>query len=117
MNGEAAIAPGGIAAIARRDHVMQRKTLALWRRRPAGRAVHARQPPFRDDLRLRDGLEIDHAKDVVGEPVEMRRHIGIAPARPPQPVDAEAGHLEERDLAHLVRLRYVVDREAAAEFL
>ena len=45
----------------------------------------------------------------------MRRHIGVAPAWPPEPVDAEARHLEERNFAHLARLRDVMDRQAAAE--
>ena len=83
----------------------------------ARRAVHSRQPPARDDLGLGDRIEVDDAKDVIGEAVEVRGDVGVAAARPPQPVDPEPGHLEERDLAHLRRLGDVVDREARTEFL
>ena len=62
-------------------------------------------------------LQIDDAQDVIGEAVEMRRDVGVASARPPQAVDAEAGHLEERDLLHLRRAGDVVDAQARAELL
>src|SRR5882757_8392192 len=115
MDGETAIAPGAIAELARDDHVMQRVALALWRgRHVAGGAVHARQPPFRDDDGPGDLDEIDDAKTMVSEAVEMRRDIGIAPAHPGQPVDAKPGHFEKRDLLHLAWLGNVVDGKPAA---
>ena len=80
-------------------------------------AVHPRQPPARDDLRLSNGVEVDHAQNVIGEAVEVRRDIGIAAARPPEAIDAEARNLEERDLAHFARLRDVVDGKPRAELL
>src|SRR3979490_194333 len=116
MDGETAIAPGAITELARDDHVMQRVALALWRGRHfAGGAVHARQPPFRDDDGLGDLVEIDDTKTMIGEAVEMRRDIGIAPAHPGQPVDAKPGHFEKRDLLHLAGPGDVVDRKTAAE--
>ena len=115
---EAAVAPRAVAAIARDDHVVQRDALARCEcGRLAAGAVHAGQPPLRHDFRLRDVLQIDDAQDVIGVAVEVRGDVGVAAARPPQPVDAEARHLEEGDLAHLARLRDVVDAQARAELL
>ena len=118
VDGEAAVAPARVAAIAGDDHVMQREALALRRGvRFAAGAVHAGQPPARDDLGLHRVLHVDDDEDRVGEAVEMRRDIGIASAGPPQPVDADARHLEERDLARLRGTRDVVDRKPGAERL
>ena len=90
-----------------------------WRERGrlAPGAVHARQPPLRHDLRLRDVLQIDDAHDVIGVAVEMRGDVRVPAARPPEPVDPEAGHLEERDLPHLGGFRDVVDAEPRPELL
>ena len=63
------------------------------------------------------GLQIDNAQDAVGEPVEMRRDIGIAAASPPQPVDPESRHLQEGDLARLRGAGNVMDGKAGAERL
>ena len=118
MYREPAIAPGGIAAIAGSDHVMQCDTPSLrHRRRLAPRPMHAGQPPARHDLRFGDFLQIDDAQNVVGETVEMRGNVGIAPARPPQPVDAEARHFQEGNLLHLCRTGDVVNAQARAELL
>ena len=119
VNREPAVAPRRVAAVARDDHVMQRVALALRRRRRfAAGPVHAGQPPARHDLRLRDVGEIDDAENVIREAVEMRGHVRVAAAGPPQPVDADAGHLEKRDLARLCRVRVdVEDRQARAERL
>ena len=115
---EPAVAPRRIAAIAGGDHVMQRHPAARGQRRLlAGRPIHAGQPPARHDLRLGDVVQIDDAEDVIGEAVEMRGNVRVAPARPPQPVDAEAGHFEEGDLLHLRRARDVVNAQARAELL
>ena len=105
MNREARIAPGAVAEITGDDHVVERGAFALGHdRRFAAGAVHARQPPARDDLGLRDRLQVDDAEDVIGEAVEVRGYIGVTASRPPEPVDAQARHLEKRDLAHLGRL-------------
>src|SRR5258707_15451270 len=113
MDRETAVAPGAIAAIAGDDHMMQRVALALGR--AVGffpRAPHAGKPRLRDELRLQDVLQIDDREDVVGVAVEMRRAIRIAPAGPPQAIDAETRHLEESDLARLCGIGLdVVDRE------
>src|SRR6266850_8444881 len=45
----------------------------------------------------------------------MRRDIGVSTSRPPGPVDAEAGDLEEGDFAKLAWLGYVMDAEPRAE--
>jgi hypothetical protein len=98
--------------------VVQRVALALRRgRRFAGGAVHAGQPPPRHDLGLGHILQVDDAEDVIGEAVEVRGDVGVASARPPQPVDPQTRHLEERDLFHLRRARQIVDAEAGAELL
>ena len=78
MDGESAIAPRRIAAVTGGDHVMQGDALAFGQVRLAGGAVHAGQPPFGDDLRLGDVLQVDNAQDVVGEAVEVRRDMGVA---------------------------------------
>ena len=111
VNRESAIAPRAVAAIAGGDHVMQRDALAL------GAASASRRP--RGSCRAATSCETISGlvmfcrstmhEDVVGEAVEVRRDVGVAPARPPQAVDAEAGHFEERDLAHLAGLGDVVD--------
>ena len=62
-------------------------------------------------------LQIDDAEDVIGETIEMRGNVRVASARPPQPVDAEAGHFEERDLLHLRRTGDVVNAQTRSEFL
>ena len=101
MDGETAVTPGAIAQLAGDDHVMQRVTLAFGRcRHFAGRAVHARQPPFRDDDRLGNFLEVDDTQAVIGKAVEVRRNIGITSAHPGQPVDAKSRHFQKRDLSH-----------------
>ena len=52
-----------------------------------------------------DVLRSTMHENVVGEPVEVRRHVRVAAAGPPQPIDADAGHLEERDLARFGGIR------------
>jgi hypothetical protein len=79
--------------------------------------MHAGQPATRHDLRPSDVLQVYDAQNVVDEPVEMRGDVGVAPTRPPQPVDAESGHLEECDLPHPRRARDMVDTQARAELL
>ena len=80
--------------------------------------MHAGQPPARDDLRLRDVLQVDDAENVIGEAVEVRRHVRVAAAGPPEPVHADAGHLEERNLARLRgTFRDIEDRKTGAERL
>ena len=97
---------------------MQRNAAARrHRRRLAGSAIHARHPPSRHDLGLRDVLQIDNAEDVIGEPIEMRCDIGIATTGPPQAINPEARHFEKRNLLHLGRTRNVMDAEAGTEFL
>ena len=54
---------------------------------------------------------------MVGEAIEVRRDVGVAPARPPQAVDAEPRDLEEGDLAHLGGFGDIVNREPGTEFL
>ncbi len=118
VNRESAVAPRAVAAIAGDDHVMQRDALApLERVGLAAGAMHAGQPPLRHDLRLRDVLQIDDGEDVIRVAVEVHREIRIASAGPPQAVDAEAGDLEKRDLAHVRRLRDVVDAQSRSELL
>ena len=117
-DGEAAIAPRAVAQIAGNDHVVQRGPLAFRQHRCfTGRAVHAGQRPARDDFRLGDVLQVDDGEDVIGVAVEMRGHVGVAPAGPPDAVDAQAGHFEKGDFPHLGGLGNIVDRQAGAEFL
>ena len=104
VDGEAAVTPCRITTVAGRDHVVERDSPSCGKHRGlAGRPIHAGQPPARDDLRLRDLFHIDDAEDVVDEAVKMRGHVRIAPARPPQTVDAKARDLEKGDLLHLRR--------------
>ena len=79
--------------------------------------MHAGQPPLRHDLRLRDVLQIDDGEDVIRVAVEVHGQIRIAAAGPPQAVDAEAGDLEKRDLAHVRGLRDVVDAQPRSKLL
>ena len=119
VEGQPAVSPCAVAAGAGGQHVVQRHPLARpawWTSRPAA-AVHARHPPPRHDLGLGDRLQIHDAQDVIQEAVEVRGHVRVAPAGPPQPVDAQPRHLQERDLPHLRRLGQVVDAEAGAELL
>ena len=84
VDGEAAVAPGSVAAIASRNHVMQGNAAARRQgRRLASRAIHPGHPPAPHDFGLGNVLQVDHAENVIGETVEMRGHRGIASARPP----------------------------------
>ncbi len=78
----------------------------------AGGDVHARQPVFAGQLRLRRVCHVDGDEDVVGKAVEQRRGIGPAPADVPDAVQAGAVDRHEADLLRLVGLRDVVDRHA-----
>ena len=118
MNGEATIAPGSVAAIAGRNHVMQGHAAARRQgRRLAGRAIHAGHPPAPHNFGLGDVLQVDHAEKVIGETIKMRGNRGIAPAGPPQAIDAEAGHFEKGDFPHLGGTGNIVNAQARPEFL
>ena len=54
---------------------------------------------------------------MVGETIKMRRNEGVASARPPQAVDAEALHFEKGNFLHLGRTGNVVNAQARTEFL
>ena len=54
---------------------------------------------------------------MVGETIKMRRHEGVASAGPPEPVDAETLHFEERNLLHLSGTGNIVDAQTRPEFL
>src|SRR5437867_4948606 len=86
-------------------------------RRLAGRPIHARQPPTRHNLGFGDVLEVDDRENVVGETIKMRRNEGVASARPPQAVDAEALHFEKGNLLHLGRTGNVVNAQTRTESL
>src|SRR5258708_28745907 len=104
------VAPGAITKLAGDDHVMQRIALALWRGRHfAGRAIHARQPPFRDDDWLGDFLEVDDTKAMIRETVEVRRNMGIAPAHPGQAVYPHSRHFRKPSPSAFSGLGDVVD--------
>ncbi len=76
-------------------------------------AIHSRHPPASHNFRLGYVLQINHAEKVVGEPVKMRRNRGVAPARPPQAIHAQARHLEKGDLPHLGGPGDIVNRNRA----
>ena len=103
VNREAAVAPRAVAAIAGHDHVMQRVALALRRASAPRRAARFMPGSHHFDTisRLGDVLQIDDAQDVIGEAVEVRGDVRVAAAGPPQAIDADARHVEERDLARL----------------
>ncbi len=86
-------------------------------RRLAGGGVHAGDPPAADLLRARRVRHVDDHQDVVGEAVEQRRGIGIAPADPPDAVQAETGHLHRADLSRIGRIGNVVDIHAGGVVL
>ena len=72
----------------------------LQRGRFAGLPVHSRKPPLPYDLRFRDVLEIRDCEKVIRESVEVYCEIRVAPSRPPQAIDAKAGHFKECDFLH-----------------
>ena len=73
MDGEAAVAPGSVAAIAGRNHVMQgHSPPGRQGRRLARRAIHPRHPPTPHNFGLRNILEVHHAENVIGEAIDMR---------------------------------------------
>src|SRR5262245_40584044 len=112
VNCQPAIAPRAVAAISGRDHMMKRHPTACRHSRSlSGSAIHTGKPPTRDDLRLRGVLEIDNAKNMVCETVEMRRNVGVADTGPPKQIDPNAGHLQERDLLHCPRPGDVMNAE------
>ena len=118
MDGEATIAPGSVAAIARGNHVMQGNAAARRQsRRLAGRAIHAGHPPAPHNFGLGDVLQVDHAEKVIGEAVKMRGDRGVAPAGPPQAIDAQARHFEKGDFPHLGGTGNIVNAQARPEFL
>ena len=118
MDRETAVAPGSIAAIPGRNHVMQGHAAARrQRRRLAGRAIHPRHPPAPHDFRLGNVLQVDHAQKVIGETIEMRGNRGVASAGPPQAIDAQTGHFEKSDFPHLRGTGNIVNAQARAEFL
>ena len=118
VNGEATIAPGSVAAIPGRNHVMQSHAAARRQGgRLAGGAIHAGHPPTPHNFRFGDVLQVDHAQKVIGESVQMRGNRGIAPAGPPQAIDAQARHFEKGDFPHLGGARNIVNAETRPEFL
>ena len=118
MDGEAAVAPCSIAAIARRNHVMQGDAAARRQcRRLAGGAIHPGHPPAPHNFRLGNVLQIDHAEKVIGETIEMRGDRSVASSRPPQAINAETRHFEKSDLPHLAGTGNIVNAQARAEFL
>ena len=118
VDGEAAVAPGGIADIAGADEVMQRRALAERSRLfLAAGAMHAGQPPAAGERRLCGVRHVDHRQHVVDEALEMHRDIGVAPADPPDAMGAEPGRIEKADLARRCRLRDVEHAHAGAERL
>ena len=118
VDGEAAVAPGSVAAIAGGDHVMQGDAAARRQSRwLAGRAIHAGHPPAPHNFGLGDVLQVDHAEKVIGEAVEVRGNRGVASACPPQAIDAQAGHFEKRDFPHLGGTGNIVNAQAGSEFL
>ena len=95
---------------------MQRIAAALRpSRRFAASLPHAGQPPPADDVGLRRIAHIDDSKNAVGEAVEMRRDVGVAPADIPDAMQSKALDRHEADLARFGRPRYVVDPEARRE--
>ena len=118
MNGEAAVAPGSVATIARRNHVMQGNAATRSQgRRLTGSAIHPGHPPAPDNFGLGNVLQVNHAENVIGETIEMRCNGRVASAGPPQAIDSEARHFEKGDLPHLGRARNVVNAQARSEFL
>ena len=118
MDGQAAVAPGSVAAIAGRNHVMQGNAAARRQcRRLAGRAIHPGHPPAPHNFGLGNVLQVDHAENVIGETIEMRGNRGVASACPPQAIDAEARHFEKGDFSHLGGTGNIVNAQARSEFL
>jgi len=118
MDGEAAVAPGSVAAITGRNHVMQGNAAARRQSRwLAGRTIHAGHPPAPYDFGLGNVLQIDHAKKVIGETIQVCGNCGVAAAGPPQAIDTKARHFEKSDFPHLGGTRNIVNAEARAEFL
>src|SRR5229473_3094578 len=112
MNGEATVAPGSVAAIASRNHVMQGHAAARrQRRRLAGRAIHPGHPPAPHNFRLRNVLQVDHAEKMIGETIQMRGNRGVASACPPEAINAEAWHFEKGYLSHLGGTRNIVNAQ------
>ncbi len=113
MDGEAAVAPGSVASIAGRNHVVEGNAAARYQcRRLAGRAIHPGHPPAPHNFRLRNVLQVDHAEKMIGETIQMRGNRGVASACPPQAIDAEAWHFEKGDLSHLGGTRNIVNAQA-----
>jgi len=54
---------------------------------------------------------------VIGEAIEVRSNRGIAPAGPPQAIDAEARHFQKSDLSHLGGTRNIMNAQTRSEFL
>src|SRR5262249_7576313 len=115
---KATIAPCGKAEISRADEMMQRCPLAERSGRDlAAGAVHSGQPPTASQPRPGWIGHIDDRQSVVDETFEMDRYVGIAATHPPDPVRAEAGHVQEGNLARSCRLRDVEHAQTRGEWL
>ena len=113
VDGQATVAPGAVGQPAADDGVVER-VAALGR--PGGRLaavqVHPRQPPGAGQGRPGRVGHVDGDEDEVAEPAQQRRGVRPAAAHVPDPVQPEAVHRQEADLAGPGRVGQVVHLHA-----
>ncbi len=106
--GQSTVAPRAVGEVVHYHRMMQ-GVAVLPGRRLAGGSVHAGDPPAAHFVRACRVGHVDDHQDMVGEPVEQRRGIGIAAADPPDAMQAETWHLHRADLSRIGRIGDVVD--------
>src|ERR1700723_2250645 len=99
MDGQPAITPRSIGEVVRDNRMMQRPAFArLPGRRFTRSAMHSRQRRTADQLWRRRIRKIEDSQNVIAIPIEMRRRIRIAAAKPPNSVQPNSVHGAKADL-------------------